>query len=152
LRFDREPKIEGYRWTPRMESLHLRRQERAAEKIAVRYPLFSDQIEVPQALSIDAEKERRERLLFQSEQRMRDLYARQWRDCRREYFACSSDVRSAITAEWNRWRGPAKPGNFSYVMEKHTGVGEEKSRRHREREGAMLARILAAGAVQTTFL
>ena len=76
MRFDRYPKVEGLRWTPRMEALHLSRQERATEKIARAYPLFSDQIEVPQALSVDEERERRERLLFQSEQRMRDLFAK----------------------------------------------------------------------------
>jgi hypothetical protein len=152
MRFDRYPKVEGYRWTPRMESLHLGRQARAVAKIAARYPLFSDQIEVPPALSIDAEKERRERLLLQSEQRTRDMFARQWRDCRREYFACSPEVRSQIMGEWNRWRGPAMPIYFSYVIEKHNGVGEEKSRRHREREAAMIARIDAARAAQTTLL
>jgi hypothetical protein len=152
MRFNRYPKVEGYRWTPRMEALHLRRQERAAEKIAVRYPLFSDQIETPEALSIDAEKERRERLLFQSEQRMRDLFARQWRDSRREYFACPSDVRARIMEEWNRWRGPANPVSFTYVIEKHNGVADEKSRRHREREAAMLARIDAVRSAQTTLL
>lgn len=135
-----------------MEALHLRRQDRAADKLAQAYPLFVDQLEAPRALSVDEEKERRERLYLRSEQRMRDLVARQWREARREYFACPADVRVLIMAEWKGWRGPANTVCFSYVIEKHNGVGEEKSRRHREREAAMLARIDAARAAQTALL
>ena len=135
-----------------METLHLRRQDRAAEKIAQAYPLFADQIEAPRALSVDEERERRERMFDRSEQRMRDLFARQWRDARREYFACSTEVRELIMGEWKAWRGPANPVCFSYVMEKHNGVGAEKSRVFREREAAMIARIDGARLAQTSLL
>jgi hypothetical protein len=135
-----------------MEALHLRRQERAADKIALAYPLFADQIEAPRALSVDEEKERRERMFDRSEQRMRDLFARQWRDARREYFACSAEVRELIMGEWRAWRGPANPVCFSYVMEKHNGVAEEKSRVFREREAAMIARIDGTRLAQTSLL
>ncbi|MGF6836442.1 hypothetical protein QF001_000309 [Paraburkholderia youngii] len=152
MRFDRTPKVEGLRWTSRMQALHLSRQDRAREKIERAYPLFSDQIETPQALSVDEERERRERLLYQSEQRMRDLRAQQWRRLRREYFACTPGVRARILEAWKAWRGPANPVCFAYVIEQHNGVGEEKSRRHREQEAAMIARIDAARAAQTALL
>ncbi|MGF6960629.1 hypothetical protein QFZ97_006741 [Paraburkholderia youngii] len=152
MRFDRTPKVEGLRWTSRMQALHLSRQDRAREKIERAYPLFSDQIEVPQAVSVDEERERRERLLYQSEQRMRDLYAQQWRRLRREYFACTPDVRARIMEAWKAWRGPANPVCFAYVIEQYNGVGEEKSRRHREREAAMITRIDAARAAHTALL
>jgi hypothetical protein len=152
MRFDRYPKLEGHCWTRRMEVLHLRRQERAIEKVAQAYPLFSDQIEVPQVRSVEEEKAHRDRLLLLSEQRTRDLFARHWRGARREYFACAPHVRARIRDEWNRWTGPAKPVYLSYVIEKHNGVREEKSRQHREREVAMLVRIDAARAAQTTLL
>jgi len=135
-----------------MEALHLRRQDRAAEKIAQAYPLFADQVEAPRALSVDEEKERRERMYDRSEQRMRDLFARQWREARREYFACSAEVRERIMGEWKAWRGPANPVCFSYVMEKHNGVGAEKSRVFREREAALIARIDGARLAQTSLL
>ena len=135
-----------------MEALHLRRQDRAAEKIAQAYPLFADQIAAPRALSVDEEKERRERIYDRSEQRMRDLLARQWRDARREYFACSAEVRERIMGEWKAWRGPANPVCFSYVMEKHNGVGAEKSRVFREREAALIARIDGPRLAQTSLL
>jgi hypothetical protein len=152
MRFDRYPRHEGYRWTARMESLHLRRQDRAAEKIAQAYPLFADQIAAPQALSVDEEKARRERMYDRSEQRMRDLIASEWRSLRREYFACPVDVRERTISEWKGWRGPANPVCFSYVLEKHNGVGAEKSRRFRERERAMLSRIDSARLAQTSLL
>lgn len=152
MRFDRTPKVEGLRWTPRMQALHLSRQNRARDRIERAYPLFSDQIEVALALSVDEERERRERLLYQSEQRMRDLYAQQWRRLRREYFACTPDVRARIMEAWKAWRGPARPVCFAYVIEQHNGVGEEKSRRYREREAAMIARIDAARAAQTALV
>jgi hypothetical protein len=135
-----------------MEALHLRRQDRAAERIAQAYPLFADQIEAPSARSVDEEKERRERMYERSEQRMRDLFARQWRDSRREYFGCSVEVRELIMDEWKAWRGPANPVCFSYVIEKHNGVAAEKSRVFREREAAMIARIDGARLAQTWLL
>jgi hypothetical protein len=41
---------------------------------------------------------------------------------------------------------------FTYVIEKHNGVVEEKSRLHREREMAMLARIRARETAQSSLL
>lgn len=152
MRFDRYPRAEGYRWTSRMESLHLRRKDRAAEKIAQAYPLFADQIAAPLPISVDEEKERRERLYERSEQRMRDLFAGQWRGARREYFACPPNVREQIMSEWKGWRGPANSVCFSYIIEKHNGARAEKSRRFREREAAMLARIDGARLAQTLLL
>ncbi|OLL27205.1 hypothetical protein BTH42_34140 [Burkholderia sp. SRS-W-2-2016] len=152
MRFDRTPKVEGLRWTSRMQALHLSRQDRARQKIERAYPLFSDQIETPQALSVDEERQRRERLLYQSEHRMRDLYAQQWRRLRREYFACTPDMHARIMEAWKAWRGPARPVCFAYVIEQHNGVGEEKSWRYREQEAAMVARIDAARAAQTALL
>lgn len=152
MRFDRYPKVEGHCWTHRMEVLHLRRQERAIEKIAQAYPLFSDQIDLPPVRSVEEEKARRDRLLLASEQRTRDMFARHWRGARREYFACAPEVRARILEEWRKWTGPAKPVYLSYVIEKHNGVAEVKSRQHRERETAMLVRIDAARAAQNRLL
>jgi hypothetical protein len=123
-----------------------------SKKAAEAYPLFADQIEAPRALSVNEEKERRERMYDRSEQRMRDLFSRQWRAARREYFACSVEVRELIMGEWKAWRGPANPVCFSYVMEKHNGVGAEKSRVFREREAAMIARIDGARLAQASLL
>ena len=148
MRFDREPRPEGYRWTARKEAMHLRREAREVAKIARDYPLFVGQFQPPPARPVDEERARRERQLRESDQRWRELMASQWRRVRREYFACTPDMRAAILEEWNRWRGPARPVYFIYVVEKHNGVLEEKSRVHREREAASLARIRAKATAQ----
>ncbi|REG45456.1 hypothetical protein B0G80_9051 [Paraburkholderia sp. BL6669N2] len=148
MRFDRQARPEGFSWTSRRQALFLSREQRQLEKLAKAYPLFSDQLELPPARTLDEELARRERLFLQAERRMRDLYAQQWRRSRREYFACTPDQRARIMEEWTGWPGPARPSAFSYVIEKHNGVGEEKSRVFRERERAMNARIDATLSAQ----
>jgi hypothetical protein len=149
MRFDRQARPEGFSWTARRQALFLRRGERQKEKLQEAYPLFSDQLELPPSCTLEEEQARRERLFIQAEQRMRDLFAQQWRRTRSEYFACTHEQRARIMEDWVRWPGPAKPGAFSYVIEKHNGVGEEKSR-VRERERAMTARIDAILAAQSS--
>jgi hypothetical protein len=141
MRFDREPRAEGYNWTARKEALFLRREAREAEKIARDYPLFVGEFRPRPLPPVDEERKRRERMLAESDQRWRDLQARFWRQSRLAYFACKPDVRVAIMAEWNQWRGPARPLYFTYFVEKHNDVGEERTRRLREEEAAMLVRI-----------
>ncbi|MFM0756099.1 hypothetical protein [Paraburkholderia strydomiana] len=150
MRFDRQARPEGFSWTSRRQALFLSREQRQKEKLAHAYPLFSEQLELPPVRTLEEEQARRENLFQQAEQRMRDLYAQQWRRTRSEYFACTSEQRARIMQEWARWPGPAKPGAFSYVIEKHNGVGEEKSRVFRERERAMNTRIDAMLAAQSS--
>ncbi|MEM5314164.1 hypothetical protein [Paraburkholderia sp. JHI869] len=148
MRFDREPRAEGYNWTARKEALFLRREAREVEKIARDYPLFVGQFQPRPTLPVDDERRRRERMLLESDQRWRDLQARFWRQARSAYFACSPEMRAAILVEWNEWRGAARPLYFTYVVEKHNGVGEARSRRLREEDAAMLARIRARETLQ----
>ncbi|WP_434667789.1 hypothetical protein P5W99_36140 [Paraburkholderia sp. A3BS-1L] len=149
MRFEREPRPEGYCWTARKEALYLRRGAREAEKIARDYPLFIDEFQPCPTLPVDEERKRRERMLAESDQRWRDLQARFWRQSRHEYFACEPVMRAAIIAEWNQWRGPLRPLYFTYIVEKHNGVGEERSRRLRASDAAMLARIRARETAQS---
>lgn len=55
-------------------------------------------------------------------------------------------------AEWRVWPGPAKPQYFVYVVEKHNGVGEERTRRMRERDAEGLAKVLPMLSVQGELL
>jgi hypothetical protein len=150
MRFERQARPEGFSWTARRKALFLSREQRQRDKLARAYPLFSDQLELPPARTLDEEHARRERLLMLSDQRMRDLYAKQWRHARREYFACTAEQRARIMEEWVRWPGAARPVSFSYLIEKHNGVGEEKSRIFRKREREMIARIDAARSAQSS--
>jgi hypothetical protein len=79
MRFDREPRPQGYCWTQRKEAMYLRREARDAEKIARDYPLFVGQFEPRPTLPVEEERARRERQLSASDQRWRDLKASQWR-------------------------------------------------------------------------
>ncbi|MGU7775666.1 hypothetical protein ACV229_36625 [Burkholderia sp. MR1-5-21] len=152
MRFDRQPRDEGYQWTRRKESAYLNRHKRIAQRIERDYPLFADEFAPAPETNVDAEKARRIRMARESEQRMRDLDARQWRRARAAYFACDPATRGRIMAEWQSWSGPAKVLYFTYVVEKHNGVGEARSRVMRERDAAREARITAILAAQGNLL
>jgi len=143
MRFDRQPQIEGYNWTARKEAMYLKRHEREAKRIERDIPLFADQFAPAPSLDVEDEKARRDRMARRSEQTMRNLDAKHWRKGRAAYFACAPEVRALIAEEWRNWRGPAKPGYFIYVVEKHNGEGAERSRRIAEREAQIRERINA---------
>lgn len=83
----------------------------------------------------------RERVAQECDQSMRDLLAKQWRCARAQYFACSVEVRPIVTDEWRRWRSPARPGYFVYVLQKHNGVAEQKARQREAERAALHVRI-----------
>ncbi|MGG2041466.1 hypothetical protein [Burkholderia gladioli] len=144
MRFDRKVRFEEYAWTRRKELAFLNRHKRAARKLERDCPLFADQLAPAPETDVDAEKARRMQRAQENEQMMRDLDARHWRSGRASYFACCPEIRSRIMAEWKKWPGPAKATYFIYVVEKHNGVSEERSRRIREEEAARGERISAA--------
>ncbi|MGY6240159.1 hypothetical protein ACW910_22010 (plasmid) [Burkholderia ambifaria] len=137
MRFDRTVRYEAYIWTPRKEQAFLNRHKRVARKLERDCPLFADQLAPAPETDVEAEKALRIARARKGEQRMRDHDASVWRKGRASYFACDPEVRARIMAEWRVWPGPAKPLYFVYVVEKHNGVGEERTRRMREREAEM---------------
>ncbi|PCE30300.1 hypothetical protein [Burkholderia ubonensis] len=142
MRFDRAVRYDEYIWTRRKELAFLGRHKRVARKLERDYPLFADQLAPEPETDVDAEKARRIARARESEQRMRDLDASHWRSGRASYFACDMETRVRIMAEWRTWTGPVKPLYFIYVVEKHNGVGEERTQRMREREAEIRARVL----------
>lgn len=142
MRFDRQPRYEEYQWTRRKEAMFLKRHERVAQKLERDYPLFADQLAPAPETDVDAEKALRIDRARKSERRMRDLDASQWRAGRASYFACDRETRVRIMAEWRAWPGPAKPQYLIYVVEKHNGVGEERTRRMRERDAELREQLL----------
>ncbi|KVK79022.1 hypothetical protein [Burkholderia sp. MSMB1498] len=152
MRFDRSVRYEDYIWTPRKEVAFLNRHKRVAKKLERDYPLFADQFAPASKTDVDVEKALRRDWARKSEQRMRDIDSSQWRSGRASYFACDPEMRARIMAEWRAWPGPAKPLYFIYVVEKHNGVGEERTRRMREREAELRAKILPKLNVQGDLL
>jgi hypothetical protein len=141
MRFDRRPRSESYNWTARKESAYLQRHKREAKRIERDIPLFADQYAPQPVNDVAEEKARRERMAAEGDQSMRDLQALQWRRARVQYFACSVEVRAIVTDAWRRWRGPAQPGYFVYVLEQHNGVAEQKARQRDAERAALHARI-----------
>ncbi|HDR8941814.1 hypothetical protein QZM46_07350 [Burkholderia vietnamiensis] len=152
MRFDRTIRYEDYIWTRRKELAFLNRHKRIAKKLERDCPLFADQLAPAPETDVEAEKARRVERARRSEQVMRDLDARQWRAARASYFACEPEIRARIMAEWGAWRGPAKPLYFIYVVEKHKGVGEERTRRMRERDAEIREAVLPMVNVQGDLL
>lgn len=141
MRFDRMRRAEPYNWTARKERAFPTRHTRVAKKIERDYPLFSDEFAPEPETDVEGERVRREQMTRRSDQRMRDLQAEHWRKGRAAYFACEPDVRARIEDEWLRWRGPAGPTYFIYVVEKHNGEAERRSARIAEREAEIRARV-----------
>jgi hypothetical protein len=148
MRFSRRPKSEGYVWTARKESAFLNRHKRIAKRIERDIPLFADQYKPQAETDIDAEKARRDEMAFKSDRTMRDLDAKVWRAARKAYFESSPEIRGAIRAEWNAWRGPLYGQYFIYVVEKHTGEAERRSQRCAAERRALLERIFRGRPVQ----
>jgi hypothetical protein len=69
-----------------------------------------------------------------------------------QYFACSVEVRAMVTDAWRRWRGPAQPGYFVYVLERHNGVAEQKARQRDAERAELHARIKRDLSAQAALL
>ncbi|KVS70119.1 hypothetical protein [Burkholderia cepacia] len=152
MRFDRKVRYEEYVWTRRKELAFLNRHKRIARKLERDCPLFADQLAPAPETDVDAEKAMRIDRARQSELLMRDLDARHWRAGRASYFACEPEIRARIIAEWRAWQGPATPLYFIYVVEKHNGVGEERTRRMHERDAEIRDAVLPMVNVQGDLL
>lgn len=101
--------------------------EQKQKREAAKYPLFAEQITEQQVPTDVATEEQIRRMRYEkSQQSMRDLHARFWRDARRKYYAATPVIRGAIRSEWNHWGGPLEPMYFTYVIEKHTGEAEAR--------------------------
>jgi len=128
MRFDRREKPPEFKWTARKLAQFRSKAARSKARLDKEYPLFSDQIPLPPAISEADEAARRQAMSDRTEQRYRDLMAAHWQHGRRQYFACDADLRQQIRQAWVAWRGPATPGYFIYVVEQHNGKAAERAR------------------------
>lgn len=143
MRFQRVERYEPFAWTKRKQAMALSRPARDAEKLRRALPLLADQIQVVGVVDLDAEEQARQAHLIRSENRMRDLYARVWRNARRNYFAATEEQREAIRQQWAAWSGPVTCMYFTYVVDVNTGAFEERSRKCRENMAAVRREALA---------
>jgi hypothetical protein len=113
-------------------------------------PLFADQIAQEQH-SWDEEKRLRNERNQRCEQRMRDLYARQWRKVRKDYYALAPELKAHCKAQWHAFWGSKTPANLAYFVDQLNGAlaariaaGEAQTQRIRQK-------ILAQAQAQTSF-
>ena len=132
MKFTRFPRYEGITLTPRQIANASRRIEKQSQKLIADYPLFSSQMEKPAPLDAERELEKRQLIATASEKRIRSLYARVWRESRRDYANATPQQRAAIRDTWSTWAGPLTSLYFRYVVDEHTGVNEARSRAFRE--------------------
>ena len=86
---------------------------------------------------------RRNALATRAEQSRRDMIARCWRACRRDYFAADHETQARIRAMWSGWAGPRQASYYLYVVDVCTG---EQARRHHaalDRNRAIRAEVRA---------
>lgn len=134
MRFKRELRYEPITWTERKAKAALSKPLREMKKNLVRYPLFGDQLEASPVVNIEDEITRRQAMSDDLENRLRSLYARTWRDARRQYFSCNPIIKKIIRDAWDRWAGPLTSSNFIYVVEQHNGVAKARNIAINERD------------------
>ena len=99
MMFDRYPRYEGFRDTPRKRSAVLRKQK--AERDAL--PLFADQVAALQP-SVDEVMSRRAQRADVVEIEHRKFTAKWWRIARSTYFSLPVEQKAKVHARWyQRW-------------------------------------------------
>ncbi|WP_306552820.1 hypothetical protein [Acidovorax sp.] len=152
MRFSRQARAELFEWTQRKLTLATKRPARQAQKLASDYPLIAEVLDTPPSFDLARETEQRCRRRLQSEQRMRALHARVWRESRRDYFGATEEQRALIRAAWRDWTGPTTSLYFRYVVDLHTGVIEARSERCRSEERLRRLKIWEARSAQQEIL
>jgi len=104
MQFKRAERHEAITYTSRKQAAFNRKRVREQQSM----PLFADQIAQEQH-PWDEEKRRRDQRNRRSVQRMRDLYARQWRKVRKDYPALPPALKAQCKAQWHAFWGPKNP-------------------------------------------
>lgn len=150
MRFDRRPKFEEYTWTRRKLQAFMQRAARRRQRLERAAPLLATVLheEPSVAPNPDVELAQRQASAAASEQRMRDLDAKHWRQARSAYFACPAELRAVVRRAWLQWRGPATAFYFGYVVSIHDGSREAQLKRLAQEEQALRDRIAAERTAQ----
>ena len=115
------------RWAPiTLSTRKLAAFQRKQERERSALPIFTDLVASTQ-ISPEEEEARRNALATRAEQSRRDMIARCWRACRRDYFAAGHETQARIRAMWSGWAGPKQASYYRYVVDVCTG---EQARRH----------------------
>jgi hypothetical protein len=110
MMFDRYPRYEGFRDTPRKRSAVLRKQK--AEREAL--PLFADQVAALQP-SVDEVMARRAQRADVVEVERRQFTAKWWRIAGQTYFGLPWSRKPKCITRWHRWWGPRNSSCLLYL-------------------------------------
>lgn len=143
MKFERFPRWAPITLSARKLAAFQRKQER--ERSAL--PLFADLVASRQ-ISPEEEEARRNALATRAEQSRRDMIARCWRACRRDYFAADQETQARIRAMWSGWAGPKQASYYRYVVDVCTGEYERRAQAAIERDRAIRAQVRSRMGLQ----
>lgn len=143
MKFARVDKYGRLEITERKLKLIKSKPERQRQALAKKLPLLVELIEPAPTVDVDAVIEARQSRVDAAERRMRSLYARIWRDARKDYFAADAAIRAAIRVSWDKWTGPRTCSYFRYVVDLETGVMAQRSERFFQQQEAIKANYRA---------
>lgn len=132
MKFQRIPKYGQLEVTARKLRMIENKPKRERKALAAKMPLFAELL--PQATQVDVQAvlQQRQQHADAAEQRHRSLYARVWRESRRDFFYANAETQEAIRDAWKHWTGPRTCLYFRYVVDLHTGVMEARSLRFQQ--------------------
>lgn len=143
MKFERFPRWAPITLTARKLAAFQRKQER--ERSAL--PLFAELVASTQ-INPEEEEARRNALATRAEQSRRDMIARCWRACRRDYYAADQETQARIRAMWSSWAGPRQANYYRYVVDLCSGEIERRARESGERYAEIRARLLDRAKAQ----
>lgn len=104
MKFDKRPRYAPPEFSPRAKSMFANKPKRERKKLDQKIPLFAEQVELHNSLTVEQEEQRRHENFIKWEQEDRDRAAKKWRAVRAMYFKCTNEQRKKITTRWNAWR------------------------------------------------
>lgn len=146
MQFKREERHEAITYTSRKQAAFNRKLIREQQSM----PLFAEQIAQAQH-SWDEEKRLREERNQRCVQRMRDLYAKQWRKVRKDYYALSPELKAQCKAQWHAFWGPKTASNLAYFVDQLNGALAARTAAGEAQTRLIRQKVLAQVQVQTAF-
>lgn len=121
MKFDKRPRYAPPEFSPRAKSMFANKPKRERKKLDQKIPLFAEQVELQNNLTVEQEEERRRENFIKWEKVDRANAAKQWRDVRATYFKCTPEQRERIKTRWSAWRNKRNTTNLLYLIELENG-------------------------------
>lgn len=152
MKFTKYPAFDYRGFTPRKQAAFNNRPDRQRRKLEAKIPLFADQVDTSNQITLEEEEQQRLDRALTSHQRMRDLLAKHWRAVRQDYFALDPEVRAQVKARWEAFTGPLKPSMLWYFVRLANGEYERSIERQRAHDRRIREEIRAQAGLQMNLL